>query len=415
MKKLLLSITLLLFGSFALASPAQDLWDEFKFYMKYWYYGYEGERLAKLIPDYDQKLQRLCASSCDFATTQSLLNSFVDELGDSHTDFYDSKSLGNLQAGFANINTNPVPIFGLSLRGSNSQSQVRIATVLAGSSAEAAGLQPNDRIAQVNGKKPSSLSDLNNFLGQSQQVELTIHRGDVSKPEIFNATLQKSLVPNPSLPILYQLSNTNAVFVLRIPSFIGVYSIGPRVHELVKLAQSKKASAIIVDLRSNGGGEESEANIATGAFLARFSYLSQTRYLRIASGYDNGTFYGNDPRDPKTYSLASPALWTGKMTVLVNSSSASGAEYMAYALQKNQRALVIGEKTAGSLNTFTEAFPLIDGSGLLLTYGRSLNNDGSAFPERLTPDILLPDDANAAALTGRDPMIEKALEVLARQ
>jgi carboxyl-terminal processing protease len=414
MKKLLLSLTLVLFGSFALASPGQDLWDEVKFYMKYWYHGYEAERLAKLIPDYDQKLQRLCTNSCEFGATQSLVASFIDELGDIHTDFYNASSFGELQAGFANINTNLLPIFGLSLRGSNSQNQGRIATVVAGSSAEAAGLQPNDRIAQVDGKVPNTFNDFNGLLGQSERLELVIHRGEVAKPEIFRVMLQKKTVENPRLPLLYPLSHSDGVFVLRIPSFIGVYSIGPRVHELIKLAQAKKAKAIVIDLRNNGGGEESETNVAIGGFLNSFSYTSKTRYLSITSGYSAGKFYGNDPRDPKTYSLANPALWTGKMAVLVNASSASGAEYMAYALQHNKRSLVIGEKTAGALNTFTEAFPLIDGSGLFLTYGRSFNNDGSAFPERVTPDVLVPDDANAAAVTGRDPMIERALEVLAQ-
>jgi carboxyl-terminal processing protease len=77
-------------------------------------------------------------------------------------------------------------------------------------------------------------------------------------------------------------------------------------------------------------------------------------------------------------------------------------------LQYNKKARVIGESTVGVLDTATEFWQLADQSALAITYVRTLNPDGTRVPERVTPDILVRDDVNAAFETGRDPLFERA-------
>jgi carboxyl-terminal processing protease len=69
---------------------------------------------------------------------------------------------------------------------------------------------------------------------------------------------------------------------------------------------------------------------------------------------------------------------------------------------------VIGERTAGVLNTSTSLYPLPDGSTLAITAGRSSSLDGAPHPEFVTPDVELTDDM-AALASGRDVILNAAL------
>jgi C-terminal processing protease CtpA/Prc len=63
----------------------------------------------------------------------------------------------------------------------------------------------------------------------------------------------------------------------------------------------------------------------------------------------------------------------------------------------------------GVLNTATDYFSLIDQSAVAITYSRTFNLDGTALPERITPDVMLEFSTNKIAQTGKDDMLEKAL------
>lgn len=96
--------------------------------------------------------------------------------------------------------------------------------------------------------------------------------------------------------------------------------------------------------------------------------------------------------------------------VLVNSRSASCAEYFAFDLQ-DAGITVMGEPTRGVANTTTSFFSLLNGGGLQISVSRALRPDGTLYPSRLTPNILQADDLKALA-EGRDVLLERALEWL---
>jgi carboxyl-terminal processing protease len=234
-------------------------------------------------------------------------------------------------------------------------------------------------------------------------------RGNVQNPIRFSVTMQRTRLEKTNLPYLYQPPNAPAgVVALRIPTFTGSNDIAPKVHELVASALAKNAKTIIIDVRDNPGGEETECYGAASAFLGRAVNLNETRLVRLEVGFDGGKFIGNDPKDLSRYDIAKPALWTGQSVVLTNEQTASCGELMAYLLQYNKKARVIGESTYGILDTATEFWQLADQSALAITYVRTLNPDGSRVPERVTPDILARDDPNTAFETGRDPLFERA-------
>ena len=109
--------------------------------------------------------------------------------------------------------------------------------------------------------------------------------------------------------------------------------------------------------------------------------------------------------------------YEGKLVVLVDSDSASAAEIFARVMQLQKRAIVIGDRTSGSvmqsrhhtraMGTDTMVFygTSITEADVIMTDGKSLEHAG-VIPD----EILLPTGEDLAA--GRDPIITRAAAVL---
>ncbi len=137
--------------------------------------------------------------------------------------------------------------------------------------------------------------------------------------------------------------------------------IASRVHDFVRQAKAEGARAIILDVRGSGGGSGLESVAAAGAFVEPVGTQFESVRNKGAIVYQNGAIANTGFR------LANPANWTGAVLVLTNHSSRSAAEYMTFFLQHAGRAKVIGEATAGVLNTSTSIYPLPGDSSLAVT------------------------------------------------
>ena len=407
--------------SSAFASPATELFREASFYLDFYYFGFSKAKPKDLIAKYQPELEAACkpkGDTCGYDVAREVIGKMIDELEDGHTYLLSPDGYARSQ-GAENV---PVtPTFGITLPTVNARGEVLITDVRTGSVAAQAGLQPWDRIVSVGGEKLQPAADaqaaLNAFrtkIRVDTPVKFGIARGDAQSPMTFEVTMQRSINRSPSLPFLYHPATApEGVFVLRIPDF-GTYNrVGPRVHELVKEAQSKNARAIIVDLEDDPGGELKECTTAVGAFIGDLDLTFLTRFDKQIAYYKGGTVFEEDPQDPrKGYTLPAPALWMGKMAVLVDENSASCSEEFAYHVQLAKRGPVIGQVTAGVLNTATTYFPLIDHGAIAVTIVRAVLADGTVLPEAVTPDIEKDFNLARAAATGRDPLLEKAIETL---
>jgi carboxyl-terminal processing protease len=206
--------------------------------------------------------------------------------------------------------------------------------------------------------------------------------------------------------------------VLRLPTFEVLNRVALTVHQLVRRAQQQNLRALIVDVRDNPGGVDVEFVASAGAFLNELYYVVETRQSTTSRLWRNGVVYVADstgvPITPlySIVALSGQASWKGRMAVLVNANSYSGAEYFAQAIQDAKRGVVIGEATGGLGNTVTTQYDLQDGSAVALTLGRSLRRDGTPLPERVTPDVVVKDDLDVLAATGRDIVLERAVELV---
>jgi Peptidase family S41 len=111
------------------------------------------------------------------------------------------------------------------------------------------------------------------------------------------------------------------------------------------MAAVNKASALIVDLRDNGGGYGETALQIAGYLFDRPSYLYDPRPNSPVPSHTASPIPGNDLADKPVF-------------LLTSSRTQSAAEYFVYNLKMLKRVTIVGERTAG--HQHSSAFRRID-------------------------------------------------------
>ncbi|TAM97916.1 MAG: tail-specific protease [Rhodanobacteraceae bacterium] len=186
---------------------------------------------------------------------------------------------------------------------------------------------------------------------------------------------------------------TIKVGIIELPSFYEDFDARRRgdpdyksasrdVAKLLAELKKDKVSAVVVDLRDNGGGSLSEAVNLSGLFIGKGPVV-QVR--------DNRSQVEEQDSDEKM-------LWTGPMAVLVNRGSASASEIFTAAIQDYGRGLVIGEQTfgKGTVQNLTSLDQLAMNTKptfgeLKMTIAEFFRVDGDSTQlHGVSPDILFP-------------------------
>jgi carboxyl-terminal processing protease len=420
MKKILLNfVAILALGiSSALASPAQDLFNQATYYIAFYYYGYANADYQNFSSKYQAELDTACKDQlekCPYEAAVPVIRKMIDELEDGHTYFL-SKQDRDEAARSRTGQGADTPRLGVTLVEIKTSGELLITDVIEDSPAAKANLRRGDRIVSVGGQGPRAYPDglrvaIRQSIASDGSVRLGLQRGS----RTFDLTLKAARV-SPPLPSLRVLSG--GIGVLRLPTFEVLNRVALTVHQLVRRAQQQNLRALIDDVRDNPGGEDVEFVASAGAFLNELYYVVETRQSTTSRLWRNGVVYVADstgvPITPlyNLVALSGQASWKGRMAVLVNANSYSGAEYFAQAIQDAKRGVVIGEATGGLGNTVTTQYDLQDGSAVALTLGRSLRRDGTPLPERVMPDVVVKDDLDVLAATGRDIVLERAVELV---
>jgi carboxyl-terminal processing protease len=163
--------------------------------------------------------------------------------------------------------------------------------------------------------------------------------------------------------------------------------------EVKKAVESDKVAAIILDLRSNGGGLLDEGIGVASIF--------------IPSGVIVSTKGLHSPE--QVYSASGDAYAQVPLYVLTDPYTASASEIVSGALQDDKRATLVGQTTFGK-GLVQSIEPLTNGGAVKVTTavyltpkGRDINKTGIA------PDVVAPDDPNTTAV---DECVQTALGLI---
>ncbi|WP_418138737.1 carboxy terminal-processing peptidase [Marinomonas sp. RS-M-Aa-14] len=158
--------------------------------------------------------------------------------------------------------------------------------------------------------------------------------------------------------------------------------------QLIDELREEGISALILDLRNNGGGSLQEANALTGLFIPS----GPTVQIRDQSG-----------RVTPLGDTDTAIAYSGPMAVLVNRMSASASEIVAGALQDYGRALILGDQTFGKGTV--QVLQELDKGQLKITQAKFYRVSGESTQHKgVMPDITFP------SLIDKETIGESALD-----
>jgi carboxyl-terminal processing protease len=421
MKKQSFIVALVLYTSTTLgfATPAQDLFSQATDKLQKYYYGFSSiTNLAAEINLQQQALNTECKTKqeqCSYETARVYIRKIVESLNDSHTQFLDPQA--NIEsdrrsAGLASSQPRP----GFRWSHEINTTFIRVIRIQEDSPATEAGLRRGDHITAINGIAiPSTTqNDIIDFLLQYYQSKQSLKLSVERRTSLLEINLTPRVIPL-ALPRLYAAPGVADIGVLDIYNFSALDIIGPMIHQLVREAQQRQFRALVIDLRSNGGGYLTECLAGVGAFTGSAGTYLQSLSSKTFYAFEKGQVFERivASGEQEVYStIENPVVWGKPVVILVDRETASCAETFAYEIESHKVGKVIGETTFGLLNTTTNKLVLADSSALVIPMWRKVDVNGAVLPDRIQPDITVTENLDELAATGKDSLFEKALEEL---
>lgn len=269
---------------------------------------------------------------------------------------------------------------------------IQVVSVLAGSPAQAAGLEPGDLLKSIDGE---NTREVNVIVGEAMlrgpagsKLELEVIRG--RQPEPIQITVNRRDVV--ASPVEFELLEDGTGYV-HITSFRA--DTATDVKRSLEMLKSQGAERIVLDVRNSFG-----RNAADGAHVAEL-FVAGGVAARLQSRKGETT----------DVTLASDRVaFAGPMVVLINRGSSGAAEIVASGIRSANRGELVGVQTSGR-SAVQKTMELGDGAALVLSVGQYWTPDGKALlGEGLEPTVEVSRPADTPA--DEDPVLDKALEIL---
>ena len=323
---------------------------------------------------------------------ERLTHEALAELKASHTAYYPRESLGHvaLSSIFRSfLKLKAVQYVSMGVDVAELPEGFFVRHVFAGGPAEKAGLLRGDRIVSVEGRPFHPMRSLKDRAGKPTRVTVERERGG---PPLRLVVTPRRVDPKTEWLEAQEKSSRVAERVGKRVAYQYIYSCAGSEHqevleEYILHGAAADADALVVDLRDGWGG----CNV-------QFLNLFNTRLPVFTSV----------GRDGKQVVLA--GAWLKPVVLLVNGGSRSGKELVAFAMKQREMATLVGERTAGAALAGT---PLrLSNGGILYLAVMDGTIDGTRLEGvGVQVDVEVPAALPYAA--GKDPQLEKALEVAA--
>jgi carboxyl-terminal processing protease len=263
---------------------------------------------------------------------------------------------------------------GLQITQDSQTGDLRVIAPIEGSPAEQAGILPRDRILKIDGVPTADLTldeaaeRMRGTIG-SKVILSVVHDNETEAEDI--QVMRDRISLNPVYADLRLLPEGNKIGYIRLSQFNANAAV--ELENAIKRLEAEDANGYILDLRGNPGGL-----LQAGIDIAR---------LWLKEGTIVFTVNRNGIQDSFTASGA--ALTDDPLIVLVNQGTASASEILAGALQDNERARLVGERTFGK-GLIQSLFSLSDGSGLAVTIARYETPDHHDINQQgIIPDVMV--------------------------
>jgi len=286
----------------------------------------------KLVKRYNLAIRRLTQTKAD-DVVQTYLNALAREI-DPHTSYLAPRTAKSFNESM-NLSLEGI---GATLQAEDDETSIK--SLVPGAPAERSKkLKAGDKIVGV-GQEKGEIEDVvgwrledivDKIKGKKgSKVRLEVEPAKGGKSRIVTLVRDKIRIEDQAAKLTVEKVDGVSVAVIKIPSFY--LGLTNDVKKLLVEMQTKGASALIVDLRENGGGALTEAVGLSGLFI------SDGPVVQVRDAYQRIRVH-EDPDNAQQY--------TGPLLVMINRFSASASEIFAAAIQDYNRGIIIGQNTYG--------------------------------------------------------------------
>ncbi|MCK6382515.1 MAG: S41 family peptidase [Leptospiraceae bacterium] len=296
----------------------------------------------------------------------------ISSLGDPHSRFLNEEEFKELQ------NETRGSFGGLGIEVSYSNGSLFVITPIDDTPASKAGIQPQDRIVEINGKptEKMGLTDAIKMMrGQvGTPISLKIIRKNLHNP--ISLTLTRELIKIDYLKS--QFLEKEKIGYIRLSQFMGKESTTKEFETIMdEFVDKRKAKGIILDLRNNPGGLLDLAVEMSDYFLKPNLDIVSVKgrggeLVKVFRSKSTGKKYTEIP-----------------LAILINNGSASAAEILAGAVQDNKRGKILGNQSFGK-GSVQNIYPLPHKTGVAITIQKYYTPSGvSIHGKGISPDVVV--------------------------
>ncbi len=330
------------------------------------------------------------------------IRGMLTTLDDPYTRFLDPREFKEMQ-----IDTSgELSGVGIQLSLDKDTKELIVVSPIDGSPASRADVKPKDVIIQINGKSTKGMSTedavklIRGPVGTNVSIQLRRNKTQLISVDLIRDRIEIHAVDSR----LNTTPDGSKVGYIRLKQFNA--NATKDMRAAIRELETKGAQGYVLDLRSNPGG------------LLMASVEIARQWL------DDGVIVSTKTRDgvQDIKRASGKALTKAPVVVLVNEGSASASEILSGALQDNNRAILVGQKTFGK-GLVQSVRGLSDGSGMTVTIAKYLTPSGRDIHKfGIQPNItakLTEDDAKNLKFdqlgTKNDPQYKVAETALSKQ
>ncbi len=306
--------------------------------------------------------------------TYTAIDEMLAQLGDPFTRLLRPEQYRSLQVATAG----ELSGVGLQIDLDPESQQLQVVAPIAGSPAAEAGIEPRERILAIDGRSTQGLS-LDEAASQMRGPIGTTVTLELQRPQqatSHSVAIRRDRIElNPVTARLDRETGPQPIGYLRLAQFSA--NATADLKAAIADLQAQGAQAFILDLRNNPGGL-----LQAGIEVARLWLQDRT----IVYTVNRQGAFDSFAAGPGAIAPDQP------LAVLVNGGTASASEILAGALQDNQRAILVGDRTFGK-GLIQSLFELPDQAGLAVTVAKyETPNHTDINRQGITPDRIVQQD-----------------------